>query len=77
MALLSQSNQVTQLLFFQLNQQVVYQDYATDFIQSLTPPCEDGLGGVEPPVVPLGITASTITPIIIPMAVKTLTNSLV
>ena len=44
-----------------------------DLIQSLTPPCADGLGGVEPPVVPLGIKASPKTPLIIPNAVKTLT----
>ena len=33
-------------------------------------------GGVEPLMVPLGISASTITPIIIPMAVNTLTNDM-
>ena len=39
---------------------------------SLAPPCDGGFDGVAaPPLV--GITASTITPIIIPMAVKTLT----
>ena len=43
------------------------------FIQSLQSPYDDGLGRFEPLVVPLGRTDSTITPITIPMAVKTLT----
>ena len=43
------------------------------FIQSLTSPYDDGLGRVEPFAVPLGRTASTLTSIMIPMVVKTLT----
>ena len=39
---------------------------------SLAPPCDGGFGGVTAPP-PVGITASMIVPIIIPMAVKTLT----
>ena len=42
-------------------------------MQLICYPIFDGLGGVERLVVPLGITASTITPIITPMTIKTLT----
>ena len=41
--------------------------------QSFTPSFDGGLGGVVPPPV-VGITAWTITPIIIPMAVRILTT---